>query len=201
MNIQYREPINADELKRLFNLRFKVYAEDNHLNKLVNLSASHDICEYDLRALHFGAFADGVPIAYIRITTSKETHFAPWVKEITALDQIKREFPMVSFPFQTYYPDLNWSTTFIIGMKGRKIGEVGRLAIHQDYRKGGNVLFNLITSLMQYCIHDRKIETGFGSCTLKLARYYKKFGFEAAMGAKPFVYGELPEAIVVRFDI
>ena len=106
----------------------------------------------------------------------------------------------VTFPFQQYYPNTTWSLSFLDELKGHKIGEVGRLAIHKNYRKGGVILNELITAFIDYCKNDQKITTGFGSCTLSLERYYRKFGFSIAKGSEPFVYYGLPEAVIVRFD-
>lgn len=58
----------------------------------------------------------------------------------------------------------------------------------------------LITEFIDYCKNDKKITTGFGSCTLSLERYYRKFGFSITQGSEPFVYDGLPEAVIVRFD-
>lgn len=200
MNIHYREPANLNELESLFRLRYTVYSEDACLNTLVSPSSSHDINEFDLQALHYGAFDDGKPIAYIRIATASNTHFTHWVKQLLSLNNTTTKAPDTSYPFQSYYPDVNWSGEFVSGLEGKKIGEVGRLAIHKEYRKAGTILSGLISSFIEYCKKEQKIDTGFGSCTLKLARYYKRFGFTQAQGAKPFIYSDLPEAVIVRFD-
>lgn len=200
MDIKYREPSNLNELESLFRLRYIVYSEDRFLNKMVCPSSTHDINYFDLNALHYGAFDGENPIAYIRITTSTKTHFTNWVENILELNNITIESNFRSFPFQSYYPDINWSLSFVDGLKGKKIGEVGKLAIHKDYRKRGIVLEGLIHSFIHYCKKEQKINTGFGSCTLQLERYYRKFGFTRAQGSIPFVHKELPEAVIVRFD-
>lgn len=200
MSILYREPLNINELEALFRLRYTIYSEDPDLNSMVQLNAPHDMNSFDLHALHYGAFVNEKPIAYIRITTASETHFTIWVKQLLLKNNIATAPATSFFPFQLYYPDLNWSNKFLLGLEGRKIGEVGKLAIHKDYRKAGNVLTGLIESFIEYCKKDQKIETGFGSCTLTLARYYRKFGFTVASGAQSFIHGTLPEAVIMRFD-
>jgi hypothetical protein len=77
---------------------------------------------------------------------------------------------------------------------------VGKLAIAKDYRQKGIVLGGLISSFVDYCKKEQKFNTGFGSCSIQLERYYRKFGFMRAHGTVPFIHEGLPEAVIVRFD-
>lgn len=200
MKIEYREPSTINELESLFRLRYKVYSEDPLLSKMVSSQDSLDIDQYDLKAFHYGAFDGKIAIAYVRFASSNNTSFTNWVEQILSNNNIHIETKKALFPFQKYYPDSEWSRTFLASLEGRKIGEVGKLAIHKDYRFGGDHLEGFMSSFIEYCIKGQKIETGFGSCTLQLERYYRKFGFTVAEGAKPFIYEELPKAIILRFD-
>jgi predicted GNAT family N-acyltransferase len=182
MNIQFREPTSKEELASLFHLRHNVYSEDEHLHSMVTESSVQlDLNSYDHMALHFAAYIENEAIAYIRITTEGETHFTPWVKEIAN-------------------PDSNWSANFVRELNGRKIGEVGKLAIHKDHRTGGVVLSEFIAAFVDYCKKEHTFRTGFGTCSLPLERFYRKFGFVRAEGCEPFTYQDLPEAVIVRFD-
>lgn len=200
MNIQFREPKSKEELASLFHLRFNVYSEDEHLHSMVSDSGVQlDLNSYDHTALHFAAYIENEAIAYIRITTKGETHFTPWVKEIANEARITTSTEKDSYPFQHYYPDSNWSTNFVNELNGRKIGEVGKLAIHKDFR-GGLIFTDFIEAFVNYCKIEHSFSTGFGSCSLYLEQVYKKFGFERVKGSMPFVYKGLPEAVIVRFD-
>jgi hypothetical protein len=198
--IQFREPTDINELESIFKLRHSVYSEDPLLNNMVKPSSLIDVSNFDLNALHFAAFDGRKPVASIRIISQFPTHFTLWIQKIIADNHLKLEDYMVQFPLLMYYPDLNWSLKFIADLKGTKIGEVGRLAIHKDFRKGGIVLDNLIRSFIEYCIKGQLFNTGFGLCTPLLERYYLKFGFSRVQEVIPFVHGDLPEAVVVRFD-
>jgi len=201
MNIQFREPKSKQELVSLFQLRHNVYAEDEHLHSMVsNSGVQLDLNSYDHTALHFAAYIDNDAIAYIRITTESETHFTPWVKEIANEASIATQNAKDAFPFQHYYPDSEWSANFIQELNGRKIGEVGKLAIHKDHRTGGVVLSEFISAFVDYCKKEHAFRTGFGTCSLPLERFYRKFGFVRAEGSEPFKYQDLPEAVIVRFD-
>lgn len=200
MIIEYREPSSIEELDALFRLRQEVYSQDVNLSAMISADQSHDINAYDLRSCHFGAFSDGNAIGYVRLAMAQRSSLAPWVEEICATNRITLNSIKHSFPFVAYYPDKKWSSEFILGLAGKRIGEVGKLAIHQDYRNGDDHLNELISSFLDYCVQEHRIETGFGSCTLLLERYYRKFGFFVAAGAKPFVFGNLPEAVILRFD-
>jgi Acetyltransferase (GNAT) domain len=200
MIIEYREPVNKAELDSVFRLRQAVYSQNNDLKTMVSRMVTHDINAFDIHALHFAAFDKGRPIACIRMVTNTQTHFSPWVKDIMTVHNIVLKSPETSFPFQGYYPYPDWCLGFISELKGKKFGEVGKLAIHKDYRKGGLVLNDLISSFVNYSKKDQKFNTGFGICTHELERYYRKFGFFVVEGSVPFVYDKLPEAVLVRFD-
>ena len=199
-NIKFREPENIDELESLFRLRYIVYSEDPVMKKLLHSSSPLDINRFDLNALHFAGFVGSIPVAYMRITTNAETHFTGWINTILEKNNIVLEQNSTEYPFQSYCNDEAWYGQFLSGLNGRKIGEVGRLAIHKEHRRGGAVLEDLIRSFIHYCKEEQRFDTGFGSCTLLLERYYSKFGFTRAENAVPFTYKELPEAVIVRFD-
>ena len=160
---------------------------------------SHDFNSYDTAALHFGAFHKGRAVAYMRLALDSPSHQTPQVKQLIRSYGISLKTRELRFPFQHYYPDGKWSEAFLNRLRGKKIGEVGRLAIHPDYRNGGIILDELFSSFITYC-KSHGIETGFGTCTLLLERYYRKFGFRRAEDCEPFVYRDLPEAVIVRFD-
>lgn len=197
-NIQFREAQNKSELEALFALRHQVYLEDENLKSMLS-GNQLDLSVYDLNALHFGAFENNKVIAYIRLVVEKETHFTSWVNQIIKEHQIQLENKKFTFPFQNYHPDLNWSENFIQSLANRKIGEVGRLAILKNYRQAGEILDTLFENFIFYC-KKQHIQTAFGSCTLLLERYYRKFNFQRAENCQPFVYKNLPEAVIVRFD-
>ncbi|MCE3294840.1 MAG: hypothetical protein K0R65_554 [Crocinitomicaceae bacterium] len=198
-DIQYREPSSRQELESLFELRYTVYKEDHALKNMLS-APDHDFNAYDLNALHYGAFRNGEAIAYMRLAVQEETHHTQFIREILDQNEINLREKEHAFPFQHYYPNPNWAGNFLDQLKGKKIGEVGRLAIHSEYRQGGEVLDDLFLAFIKYCRNDQKINTGFGSCTLLLERYYRKFGFRRAENCEPFVHKNLPEAVIVRFD-
>ena len=200
MNLQFREPEDINELESLFRLRHKVYLEDSLLYPMVYPDSTLDINWFDMNALHFAGFNGTKPIAYMRIVTSSETSFSDWVRTIAEKNNIVLEKRNSEFPFQFYYSDEKWSENFLKQLNGKKSGEVGKLAIHKDYRRGGVVLKNLIESFIHYCKEEKKFDIGFGSCMLSLERYYRQFGFERAEGAVPFISEGLPEAVMVKFD-
>lgn len=200
MNLDYREPADSKELESLFHLRHTVYAEDSLLHKMLPAHSMHDITRFDLNALHFAGFDGKKPVAYMRMVTRAETKFSGWVKTILSAHKQEAGPVQTPFPFQAYCADKKWSTNFIDQLRGRKIGEVGKLAIDKEYRKGGLALNGLIYAFIYYCREQQKFDTGFGSCILPLERYYRKFGFKRAKGAVPFKYEGLPEAVIVKFD-
>ena len=200
MNIIYREAKSKTELENLFRLRHKIYSEDEDLNKMVSSDLDFEINNFDLNALHFGAFENKKPIAYIRIICDSKTIFTTWVEELIIENKIYLPEISEKFPFQIYYPDKIWISDFLQSFKGEKIGEVGKLAISKDYRNSGIVLDGLISSLIIYLKEEQDFKMGFGLCTKKLARYYRKFGFKIAENSEAFYYKDLPEAVIVVFE-
>ncbi len=199
--MEFREPKNVNELESLLRLRYKVYSEDASLCKMISSGSVHDINFFDLKALHFGCFIAKKPVAYLRMVTDAETHFAHWIQKILSGEKISLNTTQDNFPFQTYCSDKGWSKDFIINHKGKKIGEVGKLAIDRKYRTSrGELLTGLFQAFIHYCKDQQGFDMGFGSCILPLERYYRKFGFKRAEGAIPFKYHGLPEAVMVKFD-
>jgi len=195
MNLEFREPANEAELKSLFDLRREVYSKADSLKTMVQ---GNDVSEFDLRAFHFGGFDDGKAIAYMRMVQWNETKFAPWVKKIADINisDVPKE---IRFPFEFYCPFKKWNYEFLESLTGKKIGEAGKLAIHEDYRKD-TVLDDFVKAFVVYCKETNRFDSGFGVCTFTLERYYKKLGFHRANGAEPFIHNELPEAVMLQFD-
>ncbi|MGV3630306.1 MAG: N-acyl amino acid synthase FeeM domain-containing protein [Bacteroidota bacterium] len=197
--IEYREAADRRELESLFELRYQVYKEDHSLKNMLS-AKNHDFNVYDLNALHFGAFENGKPIACMRLAVEQETHQTSIIRDILEKAEVSLREKQFTFPFQHYHPDPRWSETFLRQLQDKRIGEVGRLAIHTAHRNGGQVLDDLFSAFISYCRDEHQVNTGFGSCTLLLERYYRKFGFRRAENCEPFVYKNLPEAVIVRFD-
>lgn len=163
-------------------------------------SSDTDINKFDLNSLHFAGFLENIPIAYFRITTATHQIFTPWTIEIAAKEKVQLAEASEEFPFEQYCNQTEWKKQFLKDLEGKKCGEAGKLAIHPDHRKNGEILDQLIPAFIHYCREIKEFDTAFGSCTLPLERYYKKFGFVRAAGSLPFIYKDLPEAVIMRFD-
>lgn len=200
MNIEFREPKNINELEAIFRLRHEVYSNDPELSGMVNKSVDLDINNYDFNAFHFAAFKKNEIIACIRFSTKKETHHTPWVKSIVEKNQLQLENISNGFPFENYCPDKASCAEFLKEFENKTIGEVGKLAIQAEYRKGFELLNQFIQSFIDYSREELKVDTGFGCCTFVLERFYRKFGFYHAKSIEPFVVHNLPEAVLLRFE-
>jgi hypothetical protein len=200
MNIEFREPRNIRELELLFQLRFSVYAEDVLLNTMLSNTNEIDINNFDINALHFGAFENDLPLACIRIVTNKRTKFSLHVEELISKHKIECPKIQETFPLEIYYSDKTWTADLLMKLSYSKIGEVGKLAIDKKYRKKGIVLDGMIQSIIEYGTKEHAFDFCFGICNETLFRYYKKFGFLQAEGSLKFAYKGLPEAFVVCYD-
>jgi len=192
MQIVFREPVSENEFRELMEFRRRIYAQTETLKNMVT---QNDISAFDAQAFHFAAYDGTSPVAYMRMVQTVETKFADWIKTIAGT----LESAAVSFPFENYSPNKSWNAEFLQSLQFQKIGEAGKLAVDKDYRSD-IFLEQFIKAFLNYCINDNHFEVGFGICTYSLERFYKRFGFYRASGAVPFVYQDLPEAVVVRFD-
>ena len=160
MRIEFREPRDIHEMEAIFKLRQEVYSADAVLWKMVDDKAELDINQYDFNANHFGAFNKGELIAAIRFSTAKATHQTESVKKIIKNHQIALQAKSKRFPFENYYPDQAACNNFIQNLAGKNIGEVGKLAIKPEYRKGFELLNQFIEAFIEYARNDLKVDTG-----------------------------------------
>lgn len=195
MITEFREPVNAHELEELFEFRHHIYAEAESFKSMVQ---KNDHSAFDARAFHFAGYIENKPVAYMRMVTRHETKFADWVKNLAS--QNLQPIPeKMEFPFENYSQDKTWNKLFLKSLEGKKVGEAGKLAIVKTYRSD-KFLEQFIQEFLHYCIEKNQFEVGFGICTLTLERFYKRMGFSRAQGALPFIYGDLPEGVMVRFE-
>lgn len=199
-SIQFREPISIDELRSLLEFRQDVYAADEHLSSMIDHGQKLDLDGFDHRSFHFGAFDNGSPVAYIRFTVMRANHQTKWVESL--IDEVDQNIVSidVGFPFQNYHPDQLWSDKLIHSLGDRVYGEVGKLAVKSNAKSNPDLLKRFISEFLEYSVKDIGVQTGFGSCTLVLERFYRQFGFYRAEGSHPFDYKGLPKAVILRFD-
>lgn len=195
MNIEFREPMNQQELAGLFDFRQAIYARSESLKTMVQ---KNDITHFDERAFHFAAYHENKPVAYMRMVQLQKTKFAAWVQSITA-EINNSDSENLEFPFQHYSPDKDWNKFFLNRLQHKKIGEAGKLAIAEHVRSD-QFLSRFVQSFLDYCIHQNGFHSGFGICTLELERFYKRLGFFRPEGAQPFTHSSLPLAVMVQFD-
>jgi predicted GNAT family N-acyltransferase len=195
MHLEFREASTESELKSLFDLRRNVYSMDPSLRAA---SGGNNITAFDLQSIHFGGFQGNRAVAYMRMVQDEETDLALCVKNI-ANGEIAPIPKGVSFPFEMYAPDKTWNKEFLSSLDGKKIGEAGKLAIHEDFR-GTRVPKDFIRAFVTHCNERYGFDSGFGICTFRLERFYKQLGFYRANGSRPFIHDDLPEAIMLQFD-
>jgi predicted GNAT family N-acyltransferase len=200
MDMVYREPISKDELAELLRLRQDVFSNHSDLSQMLAKNTTIDLDYFDLNSTHYGGFKKGKAISYVRLVGRNKNHQTKWVEQIALSHKLTLTKSSYDFPFQRYYPNPVWSKNFIDSLQNRNIGEMGKLAIHPDFRNDKTHLNRLVESFLSHCVNELKIETGFGSCTLILERYYKKFGFFPARECVPFIYKDLPKAVILQFN-
>lgn len=192
---EFREPVSETELKELFGFRQRIYGETESFKSMVQ---TNDPSTFDTRAFHFARYIENRPVAYMRMVTRHETKFADWVKNLAS--QNLQPIPeKIEFPFENYSPDKTWNKSFLESLENKNVGEAGKLAIDKAFRSEA-FLETFIQEFLHYCIEEHQFDVGFGICTLTLERFYRRLGFFRAHGAVPFIYQDLPEGVIVRFD-
>jgi predicted GNAT family N-acyltransferase len=195
MNLEFREPLNEQELSELFSFRQSIYAQTESLKTMVQKS---DITFFDQHALHFAAYDENQAVAYMRMVQKQETKFADWIKNISAENHHSNS-EKIEFPFENYSPDKVWNKEFLSRFENQKFGEAGKLAIAKNFRSD-QFLSKFVQSFLDHCIQKNGFQSGFGVCTLELERFYKRLGFFRPEGAEPFTHNDLPLAVMVQFD-
>jgi predicted GNAT family N-acyltransferase len=195
MHLEFREASTESELRSLFDLRRNVFSMDPALR--IN-DTGNDITAFDLQSIHFGAFKGNRAVAYLRMVQQTPTDLELCVKNM-ATEDLAPIPKGVSFPFEMYAPDQTWNKEFLNSLDGKKIGEAGKLAIDEDYR-GTRVPKDFVQAFITHCNEKHGFDSGFGICTFRLERFYKRLGFYRANGSRPFIYNDLPEAIMLQFD-
>ena len=209
MKISYRQARSKSELASLFQLRHQVFSENQEINSIIQFDLTHDynefdpnhydLTKFDINACHFGAFIKNMPIGYMRITSSTPTSSTQWTKEIILENGIEIKPNNDSFPFEQHYPDKDWSNRFLNTFSNKKNGEIGKLAIHGDFRNGGLVFQDLIYKIQELCIYELEYDFGITICTLELEDLYKSLGFIRIHNSLIFPYKKSPEAVIMQF--
>lgn len=191
--LEFREPHTEAQFRQLLEFRQLVYAQNTTLK---SLSLTPDLSAFDARAHHYTAFENDRPVAYMRMVQRSETKFGEWVHRISGNALVPAE---TQFPFEQYAPDKAWNRAFLERFESEKTGEAGKLAIAQSHRSD-RFLKDFVKAFLVYAIHDRGFDSGFGVCTHTLERFYRRLGFYRSEGSQPFVYKDLPAAVLVQFD-
>jgi hypothetical protein len=188
MTYIFREATTQDELKTLFQLRYKVY-KTQYPDFMPDNELGLDIDYFDTRALHFGIFqadANGFdkPVGYFRIITNEETHFSRSVKELAfdsapyLLTKINSQ-PFVQLPIAQYFPSATEHVKLIydqILSKKEKLWEGGRLCLLPEvdsFRLAKHIIECAITIV---CLLNKA--NALLSCRSSHCVLYQFYGFQ-----------------------
>ncbi|HSW65156.1 MAG TPA: PEP-CTERM/exosortase system-associated acyltransferase [Dissulfurispiraceae bacterium] len=105
----YRHAVTPVDLHRIYQLRYQVYVNEWHFERIVDHPGGIEKDVYDQHSLHFMAFSDNVLIGTVRII---------------------RNSP-IGFPHERHCT----ITTDLAGLNRQGMGEISRLAVSKEFRR------------------------------------------------------------------
>jgi hypothetical protein len=182
---QYRSATDEDDLEALFRLRYRAFSASETLHEVVAASARNiDVTAWDLLSVHYGVFADGVPVATIRAVHGERTPQSGGVEALAArlgLDLGRAEQPTLPYPMleQLASPSL---TAQVASQRGRglRVVECGRLCIAPGLDRASSA--RAFRFLAECTLAAELVGGGsdvmYGLSPAKLAHTYRAYGFE-----------------------
>lgn len=180
---QYRSAADEHELESLFRLRYRAFSASDTLHEVVaHCSRDIDITAWDPLSVHYGVFADGVPLATIRAVAGEPT---PQSGSINALSDrlglARPRAPAVPYPMlaQLANPFL---TAKIASQRDRglRVVECARLCVAPELdRPTSTRAFRFLAECTLAAeFLTRRTDVMYGLSPPHLSRVYRGYGFE-----------------------
>ncbi len=183
MLAEFRAPAHEWELEALFRLRYRAFSASETLHEVVaDCTSDIDVTAWDLLSVHYGVFADGVPLAAIRAVAGEPMPQADRVKAVRErFGLIGTREPALPYPMleQLGSPVL---TTRIAAQRRRgvRVVECGRLCLapELDRATASRTFRFLAECTLAAELLARRTDVIYGLSPPKLTRVYRAFGFE-----------------------
>jgi hypothetical protein len=180
---QYRSATDEDDLEALFRLRYRAFSASETLHEVVAESSRDiDVTAWDLLAVHYGVFADGVPVAAIRAVGGERTLQSDGVKALTdRLGLAHAGQPALSYPMLEQLASQSLTAKVASQRsRGLRVVECGRLCIAPGLDRATSVrAFRFLAE----CTLAAELVVGrsdvmYGLSPPKLTRVYRAYGFQ-----------------------
>ena len=188
----FREPRNADELRRLLELRYGVY-RDSRLAAFCPENSSHiDVTPHDARSLHFGLFIEqgeaSEPIGYMRVIGYDDAPSIDCMRALARVDRCIGE--ALNGETADPLPLLGYGKEGEVvrhlhdecAAHGGRIVEPGRLSLRREHRSLTTVahLVKSVIAVLSNGIY--RCDHAFLTCNTSHRRFYQALGFHRIPG-------------------
>jgi hypothetical protein len=179
----FRPAADEQELEALFRLRYRAFSASETLHEVVaNCSPDIDVSAWDPLSVHYGVFADGVPLAAIRAVAGEPTLQSESVKALTErLSLAHPREPALPYPMLEQLGS-QFLTAKITAQRGRglRVVECGRLCVapELDPATSSRAFRFLAEGTLAAELLVRRTDVMYGLSPPKLTRVYRAYGFE-----------------------
>jgi hypothetical protein len=180
---QYRSAADEHELEALFRLRYRAFSASKTLHEVVaDCSRNIDVTAWDALSVHYGVFADGVPLAAIRAVAGERTLQSDSVEALSErLDLPRAPEPVLPYPMLEQLAS-QFLTATIASQRGRglRVVECGRLCVAPELDRATSTrAFRFLAECTLAAeLLVRQTDVMYGLSPPKLTRVYRGYGFE-----------------------
>lgn len=180
----FRYPTTQHELLDLLKMRYRLFKNSVLTAILPDNVAGIDMDAFDLQAQHLGLYEcrEGVetPVGYTRGIQQKTTHFAKWVRQIAADNQLNQQIEPYSTNAEMLYPTHVGSakTTGLyneLRADGQTICESSRHCM-EERLKNTRLDMYFVESLLAYCF--TQYDNAFTGVAEHHVKIYARYGFK-----------------------
>lgn len=189
---EYRSAGGEEELEALFRLRHRAFSASATLHEVVaEGSPDIDVTAWDPWAVHYGVFADGVPLAAIRAVAGEPTHQSDGVNALSARLGLPRVYePAVPYPMLALLASQSFMAKVAAQRdRGLRVVECGRVCVlpELDPVTSGRAFRFLAECTLAAEFLLRRTDVMYGLSPSKLFRLYGAYGFERVQEVEEIV--------------
>jgi hypothetical protein len=179
---QYRSATDERDLEALFRLRYRAFSASETLHEVVAESSREiDVTVWDGLSVHYGVFADGVPLAAIRAVAGEPTFQSDGVQALSERIGLARaSAPALPYPMlEQFASELLTAKIALQRSRGLRVVECGRLCIapELDRATSSRVFRFLAECTLAAELLLSQTDVMYGLSPPKLARVYRAYGF------------------------
>ncbi|MFH1314760.1 MAG: hypothetical protein ABIJ00_16275 [Candidatus Eisenbacteria bacterium] len=187
----FREAADMDELRRLFELRYREYRDAGLGDLVPENDYGIDVNSYDLRSHHFGLFnvcPDGhYPIGYLRVVEDREpparSDLDRLLEQVPGLRHMTQMSSPNPLPLMDYVPNIHVMTALYdaIRSRGEHLVEVSRFVLDARFRSL-KLARHMVESAIAILAFHHHFEHAVWCCDSPCKKFYGLYGFRPVAG-------------------